>query len=52
MRSRAEIEEIQFQADELVEQGRTKVPGMSYEEGVTAALQWALGDSDENPMDD
>jgi hypothetical protein len=27
-------------------------PGMSYEEGVIAALQWAVGDSDEVPMED
>jgi hypothetical protein len=52
MRSRAEIEEVQFKADQNIEEGKTYVPGMTYEEGVSAALQWALGDSDEDPMAD
>lgn len=26
--------------------------GMSYEEGVKAALEWAMGDIDDKPMDD
>ena len=27
-------------------------PGMSYEEGVGAALRWIIGDSEDNPMKD
>jgi len=26
--------------------------GMSYEDGVKAALEWAMGDTDGKPMDD
>ncbi len=29
-----------------------KWPGMTYEDGVRTALQWALGDSDDAPMSD
>ena len=27
-------------------------PGMSYSDGVQAALRWVLGEQDEGPMDD
>jgi hypothetical protein len=30
----------------------SKWPGMSYEEGVRAALDWVLGDAEEAPMED
>lgn len=37
--------------DALVEmnQGTRRFPGMSFEEGVVAALNWALGNTDEIP---
>jgi len=34
-----------------LEQGKTAVPGMTYEDGVDAALRWAQGDTDDAPMD-
>jgi len=34
-----------------LEQGKTAVPGMTYEDGVDAALRWALGGTDDAPMD-
>ena len=30
----------------------TKFPAMTYEQGVEAALRWAAGDTDEDPLDD
>jgi hypothetical protein len=33
------------------ENNGSKFPGMSYEQGITAALRWLQGDSD-FPMDD
>jgi hypothetical protein len=30
----------------------TKWPGMTYEQGVQAAIMWLLGDSSDNPMAD
>lgn len=29
-----------------------KFPGMSYTDGVSAALRWVLGETDEYPMED
>jgi len=29
-----------------------KFPGMSYEDGVKIALEWATGNSDDKPMED
>ena len=34
-----------------MDRGGSGVPGMTYEQGVQAALTWATGESDEAPMD-
>ena len=31
-------------------EGRSKWPGMTYEQGVDAAVRWVLGWTDENPL--
>jgi hypothetical protein len=51
MRSETEIQDQASEALSIMDQG-SKVPGMSYEEGVHAALQWVLGDTDEPPIID
>lgn len=38
-------------ASEWEETGGTAVRGMSYEAGVSAGLRWALGDSDDVPIE-
>lgn len=47
-------EEIEDQQDlcQAGREGGSKYPGMSYEEGVLAAFDWLLGDTDEKPMED
>lgn len=50
-RSSGEIDDVVNAAWEPVEQGTSNVRGMSYEQGVIAALSWVTGDTDENPMD-
>jgi hypothetical protein len=51
MRPTSEIhEQIGLAGDQIV-QGSTNVPGMTYEEGVDYALRWALGESDDLPID-
>lgn len=48
-------EQIQDQiaeAEESVMEGNSQWPGMSYEEGVSAALRWAIGESQDRPMDE
>lgn len=32
--------------------GASRWPAMTYEQGVDVALRWALGETDEDPMDD
>lgn len=48
-------EEIFDQLDLAVEseiEGRSKWPSMTYEEGVSAALRWVIGETDDKPMED
>lgn len=52
MPTHAEIDEQLNRAADQVEKGGSRWPGMSYEEGVSNALRWARGDSDEEPMED
>lgn len=49
---KSEIDDAFNAAQEQVDAGGTKVPGMSYEDGVVATILWLTGQSDENPMDD
>jgi hypothetical protein len=52
-RSRDEVEAEAVKAIESKEQhGRAgQWPGMAYEDGVLAALDWVLGDDDQAPME-
>lgn len=49
-RTQEEIDEVVNLAIET--EHHSKWRGMSYEAGVRAAIDWILGDSDDNPMDD
>lgn len=49
MRSQGEIDNAIADAEHG---GVSKWPGMTYEEGVSAALRWVSGDTDEHPMED
>jgi hypothetical protein len=51
VRSREEIEGQAREAIAWVAGDSTDVAGMSYEEGVDAALQWVLGQSDDKPIE-
>jgi len=51
MKSRAEIDDCMDTAGRVIEEG-SKYPGMSYEEGVRAALEWVTGDVDDHPMEE
>ena len=46
-----QIDDVLNRAAEAEEEG-TKWPGMSYEQGVKAGIEWVLGYIDSNPMDD
>ncbi len=51
IRSKEEIDEVMNKAYEQMENG-SKWSGMSFEEGVRAAIDWMLGNTDDNPMED
>lgn len=49
-RNDAEIDEALNDCAEQTDAGTSKWPGMSYEQGVEAALRWAVGESSDHPM--
>ena len=51
-RTRSEIDEQLNACVDSIDEGRSKYPGMTYEQGVDAALRWVAGDTDDAPMED
>ena len=51
-RTRSELYDQIDRATALTIDGVSSVPGMTYEEGVRAALEWAIGDTDELPIEE
>jgi len=51
MRSQKEIEEALNEALQALEAGENPFPGLSYVEGVQAALDYVLQTTDAKPMD-
>ena len=48
-------EQVNDVMDAVIEQtsiNKTKFSGMTYEDGVRAAIDWMTGEDDENPMAD
>lgn len=45
------VNEVLNQCEEQEDEGRSRWPGMSYEQGVAAAIRWMQGDG-QNPMKD
>jgi hypothetical protein len=50
MKAEREIEELIGRAVEQMDSG-SKFHGMSYEEGIEAALRWVLEEDDTDPME-
>ena len=46
-----QIDGVLNQCSEAADSGESKYPGMSYEQGVEAAIRWMQGDGS-NPLDD
>lgn len=46
-----QIDDVLNDCAESEDTGRSKFPGMSFEQGVKAALEWMRGDGS-NPLDD
>ncbi len=47
-----EINDVLNQCVEAEETGESRWPGMSYEQGVKAGIEWVLGQTIDNPLDD
>jgi len=52
MRTKQEIEDEVDRAYDMISDGGSKWPGMSYEDGVIAALLWVLETNGDRPMDE
>lgn len=52
MKSINDINELLASTYEMIDSGDLKFHGMSYEEGVRAALLWVIEESDVNPLED
>lgn len=51
MRIKEEIDNLLNKATEAVDAGKSKYNGMSYEEGIIAALDWVFGNTDDHPLE-
>lgn len=47
----AQMRDVWAECLHAEDKGRSKFPGMSYEQGVKAALEWVLGEGPQ-PMED
>ncbi len=52
MRDQNEIDEQMNRTIESIDEGGSRWPGMSYEQGVEAALRWVCEETDDVPMEE
>lgn len=52
VRSADEIDDVLNRCADQENAGGSAWPGMTYEQGVSNALRWAVGHTDDNPMED
>ena len=50
-RTQSEIDEVMNWAGEAFDEG-SRFPGMSYEEGIMAAIDWLMGHTEDRPDSD
>lgn len=51
-RSQEEIDDLMNRLQESIDEGRSRYPGMTYEQGIEAAIRWLEEEHMENPMED
>lgn len=51
-RTEEEIDNVLNSAAAWEEHGGSGVPGMTYEQGVAAGIRWAVGDTDDHPIEE
>ncbi|MDF2915868.1 MAG: hypothetical protein K0S70_85 [Microbacterium sp.] len=47
-----QIADAENRAQDIIDEGGSRWPGMSYEQGVVNAIRWMNGDTDEDPTRD
>lgn len=47
-----QIDEVTNDAWDSINEGTSRYRGMTYEEGVRAALDWVTGETDESPFEE
>jgi hypothetical protein len=52
VRTSDEVDEVLNAVAVKIDQGRSRFPRMTYEEGVRAAIDWLKGDIDDSPIED
>jgi hypothetical protein len=52
VRTEEEIEDLLATAYEVKDEGGSRYPGMSFEDGITETLEWIKGDREENPLEE
>lgn len=50
--TRTEIDEQANRAADAIEKGRSRYPGMTFEEGVDETIRWMRGDQADPPIPD
>lgn len=50
-RTEEEINDLLNKCAEAEDTGESKYPGMTYENGIAAAINWLTGNTDDNPLD-
>ena len=51
VRKEEEIDKLVSVCHDGIDKEGSKFPGMSYEQGIVAAIEWLRGDMNEHPMD-
>ncbi len=51
-RTEEEIDQCLDLISESIDEGYSNFPGMTYEEGVKAAILWVTGETDEHPTEE
>lgn len=52
LRTQEEIDELLNQCADSEEDGRSKYPGMTYEQGIQAAIRWLTEQGEPQPLED
>lgn len=52
VRSEQEIWDLLNQCSQSENEGASKYPGMSYEQGIKAAIEWITGNIQDHPLND